>query len=327
MPSSQSPFSSSISRREAFQTLASGTLGAQIVSLASTSAASAQDSPVAAGPFPLKQSIAHWCFARSTWKWSLERTCEEARKLGCESVELITPDNMPTVAAHSLTCAMVSLEMPPGVRGFEAGWNNPQHWEMLQQTTTRSLEAAARMGAPNVIAFVGMRAKDLKNAAAGEFGMEEGADNCVEGLKRVASLAEKTGVTICLEMLNSRDGTAPMLGHPGYQGDHVDYCIRILERIGSPRIKLLFDVYHVQIMDGDVIHRIRQYAPWIGHIHTAGVPGRGELDDTQEVHYRGIAATLLEVGYKGFVGHEFMPTRDPVGGLKEAISVCSGVKI
>jgi len=311
-----------LSRRQAFRKFAAGALGTQMVATSVRGA-----SGEVRGPYPLKQSVAHWCFGRSPWKWSLERTCEEALKLGCESVELLVPGSLATIASYGLKCAMVSLDLGPGVKGFESGWNNPRNWEMLERATLNSLEAAARTGAPNVIAFVGMKARDLKDPSQGEFGMEEGADNCVEGLKRVAGAAEKAGVTLCLEMLNSRDGSAPMTGHPGYQGDHVDYCVRILERVGSPRVKLLFDVYHVQIMDGDVIHRIRQHADWLGHIHTAGVPGRGELDSTQEVNYPAIASALLGVGYPAYVGHEFMPTRDPVLGLQEAVRVCSGIKV
>jgi len=128
-------------------------------------------------------------------------------------------------------------------------------------------------------------------------------------------------VNLCLEMLNSR-ATGYMKGHPGYQGDHTDYCIEIIKAVGSERLKLLFDIYHVQIMDGDVITRIRQYKDYIGHVHTAGNPGRGELDNKQEINYPPIMSALLEVGYKGYVGQEFMPTRDPLAGLREAVALC-----
>ncbi len=141
-----------------------------------------------------------------------------------------------------------------------------------------------------------------------------GADNCVEGFKQIVGHAEKKGVTLCLEMLNSRVSTHPMKGHPGYQGDHTDYCIDIIKRVGSPNLKLLFDIYHVQIMDGDVISRIRQHRDYIAHVHTAGNPGRGELDDKQEINYPPIMEALLEIGYQGHVGQEFIPTRDPSRG-------------
>jgi hydroxypyruvate isomerase len=122
-------------------------------------------------------------------------------------------------------------------------------------------------------------------------------------------------------MLNSRVAVT-MKGHPGYQGDHTDYCMRIVKQVGSERMKLLFDIYHVQIMDGDIISRIRQYAGSIGHVHTAGCPGRGELDDRQEINYPPIMRALVEAGYKGYVGQEFIPTRDPAQGLREAVALC-----
>ena len=275
----------------------------------------------------LQQSMAHWCFAQSKWNWSLERSCEEARAAGCTSVELLAPGLLPVLKPFGLRCALVSIDLKPGLLGFQAGWNNPENWEMLESTTKRSLDSAAEFGAPNVIAFVGMKARSLKEPEQGDFSTEQGAANCVEGLKRIAGYAEKRGVTLCLEMLNSRDGSAPMLGHPGYQGDHLDYCVQILERVDSARVKLLFDVYHVQIMDGDVIRRIRQHAPWIAHVHTAGVPGRGELDLNQEVNYPAVARALVSAGYSGFVGHEFLPTRDPVEGLREAVLACTGAPV
>jgi hydroxypyruvate isomerase len=148
-----------------------------------------------------------------------------------------------------------------------------------------------------------------------------GLENCVKGLKKVIPLAEKKKVTLCIEMLNSRVHEE-MKGHPGYQGDHTEYCIEICRRVNSERMKLLFDIYHVQIMDGDVIRRIRQHKDWIAHVHTAGNPGRCELDDTQEINYPPIMRALLEVGYKGFVGQEFIPTRDPMQGLREAVALC-----
>jgi hydroxypyruvate isomerase len=144
----------------------------------------------------------------------------------------------------------------------------------------------------------------------------------VTGLKKLAAIAEKKGVTVCIEMLNTRDDSHPMKGHPGYQGDHMDYVADIVKQVGSEHVKLLFDIYHVQVMDGDVIRRIRQYADLIGHVHTAGNPGRAELDDTQEINYPACMKTLLDIGYGGYVGQEFIPTRDPLEGLTQAVSWC-----
>ena len=151
---------------------------------------------------------------------------------------------------------------------------------------------------------------------------DAGAENCVKGFKQIVGRAEKRNVTLVLEMLNSRVTDHPMKGHPGYQGDHIDYCVDICKRVGSTRMKVLFDIYHVQIMDGDVITRIRQHKDYIGHVHTAGNPGRCELDAAQEINYPPIMRALVEVGYKGFVGQEFIPTRDPMQGLKEAVELC-----
>ena len=178
--------------------------------------------------------------------------------------------------------------------GFEV-----PHWELAEE-------------APSVIAFTGFR-EDIPDPV--------GARNCVNGLKKIVGYAEKKKVNLCLEILNSRVGVE-MKGHPGYQGDHTDYCMEIIKQVGSPRMKLLFDIYHVQIMDGDVISRIRQYKDYIGHYHTAGNPGRGELDDKQEINYPAIMKEIVKSGYKGYVGHEFVPTRDPLEGLTEAITLC-----
>ncbi len=147
--------------------------------------------------------------------------------------------------------------------------------------------------------------------------------NCVQGYKRVIGYAEQKGVNVCLEMLNSRVNVE-MVGVPGYQGDHTDYCMEIVKRVGSERMKLLFDVFHVQIMDGDVIRRIRQYADYIAHYHTAGNPGRGELDDRQEINYEAVFQVIAQTGYDGYVGHEFIPTGDPMEGLREAVALCNG---
>lgn len=138
--------------------------------------------------------------------------------------------------------------------------------------------------------------------------------------KKIVGYAEKKKVNICLEILNSRV-PIEMVGVPGYQGDHTDYCMEIVKQVGSPRMKLLFDIFHVQIMDGDVISRIRQYADYIAHYHTAGNPGRHELDDTQEINYRPIAQAIAETGFTGYICHEFIPTRDPLAGLSEAVAL------
>jgi hydroxypyruvate isomerase len=152
---------------------------------------------------------------------------------------------------------------------------------------------------------------------------EQAAKNCIACWKQVIAYAEEKKVNLCLEHLNTRDNTHPMKGHPGYFGDNVDFCVELIRRMDSPRMKLLFDIYHVQIMNGDVIRRLRQYKDVIAHIHTAGVPGRAELDETQEVNYPAVMKTLVEIGYKGFVAQEFIPTwSDKIEALRHAAKVC-----
>ena len=174
---------------------------------------------------------------------------------------------------------------------------------------------AAQVGSRKVITFTGMRFDGMDPDRA--------ADDCVAVWKRVLPRAERQGVTLVLEHLNSRDSSHPMKGHPGYFGDDVDFCVRLIERVGSPHLKLLFDIYHVSIMNGDVIRRLRQHRDVIGHLHTAGNPGRGELDDTQEINYPAVMRAVTEIGYHDFVAHEFIPTwDDPILALRHAAMVC-----
>jgi hydroxypyruvate isomerase len=269
----------------------------------------------------IKQSVAQWCFETSPEKWKLEKTCQVARELGCHSVELLTADALPTVKQAGLTCAIVQITTDPDPP-FLKGFNNPAYWPKIVKATQDAIEAAASFGCPNVICFTGYSARDVTSLKGDQIPKDEGARNCVEGFKKVVGLAEKKNVTLCLEMLNTREDSHPMKGHPGYQGDHTDYCIDIIKQVGSPRLKMLFDVYHVQVMDGDVIRRIRQLKDYIGHVHVAGNPGRGELDDKQEINFPPIMKALLEVGYSGYVGQEFIPTRNPYQSLQQAVKLC-----
>lgn len=257
----------------------------------------------------IKQSIVHWCFQKY---WDVEQASRIAKQLGCVSVELIAPEFWPVLKRHGLICAIAGIDMSPDPP-FVKGMNNPKYQPRVIEETRKSIDACAEFGFSNVIAFTGMR----ENIAD-----DVGIRNCVAGYKQIIGHAEKKNVNICLEMLNTRDDTHPMKGHPGYQGDHTEYCMEIIKKVGSPRMKLLFDIYHVQIMDGDVIRRVRQYKDYIAHVHTAGNPGRGELDDKQEINYPAIMQALVEIGYKGYVGQEFIPTRDPLEGLKQAVALC-----
>jgi hydroxypyruvate isomerase len=280
----------------------------------STTAALAQPS-VTHGK--IKQSLCSWCFTSRGEKWSLVKLCEIAKELGVPSVELLDAKSYPTLQKHGLTCAIGSNGM-----GFAKGFNNLAHREELVTKTKAAIDATSAAKFPSVIGFVGMKWRKPDDPKSGEIGRDEAFKNCVDGIKLVAGHAEKAGVTICIEHLNSRDGSDPMAGHPGYQGDDLDWVVCILKAVGSPRVKLLFDIYHVQIMHGDLIRRIGECKEWIGHIHTAGVPGRHELDETQEIHYPPVMKKLLTIGYTGYVGHEFIPTRNAKDGLVQAVKLC-----
>jgi sugar phosphate isomerase/epimerase len=268
----------------------------------------------------IKQSLVYWCFNVTGDKWDLEKTCQVAKDLGCPSIELCGPDAWPTLKKHGLVCALAPNGMPGAP--FMRGLNNPAYQPEVIARTTEMIDACAAAGFPSVIAFTGYKWRDADDPKSGEISLEEGADNCVKGLKQLATHAEKKGVTVNIEHLNTRDDTHPMKGHPGYQGDDIDYVANIVRRVGSPRVKLLYDFYHVQVMNGDLIRRVEQCRDVIGHIHVAGCPGRGEIDDSQEINFPPLMRKLLDIGYEGYVGQEFIPTRDALAGLTQAVKLC-----
>lgn len=268
----------------------------------------------------IKQSVVFWCFNVAGDEWDIDTTCRITAGLGGQSVEIVGPEDWATLKKHNLVCAIAPNGMPGAP--FMKGFNNPVYHDEVISRTKKVIDACADAGFPSVIAFTGYKYRDAEDPNSGEIPLEEGMDNCIAGLKKIAPYAEKKGVTICLEHLNTRDDTHPMKGHPGYQGDDADQVAAMLRKVGSDRVKMLFDIYHVQVMNGDVIRRIDQMKDIIGHVHTAGCPGRGELDDTQEIQFAPIMRKLIEVGYDGYVGQEFIPTRDPVQGLTEAMKLC-----
>jgi len=317
-PAPHEPSASPVTRRRAIQAAgAAVALGATIggTSQAAKNAKNSKGKAVTRGR--IKQSIVQWCFGSH---WDVPKTAQVAQKLGCQSVELVAPEHWKTLKEHGLICAIASNGMPGAP--FMKGFNNPAYHEEVIARTKKAIDACAEYGFPSVIAFNGYKYRDAEDPKSGEISLEEGAKNCVAGFKEILPYAEKKKVTICLEMLNTRDDSHPMKGHPGYQGDHIDYCANIIRAVDSPRLKLLYDIYHVQIMDGDQIRRIRELRDLIGHVHTAGNPGRGELNDEQEIHYPGIMKALLEIGYNGYVGQEFIPTGDPLAGLRSAVELC-----
>jgi len=305
-----------ITRRQALEAAATAGVAAAAAPLVSSHAAEG----VSSMKGRIKQSLVYWCYNVAGEKWDIEQMCKVAKQLGCQSIELADPETWPTIKKHGLTCAIAPNGMPGAP--FMKGFNNPRYHEQVIDVTTKMIDACAAAGFPAVIAFTGYKWRDADDPKSGEISLAEGADNCVAGFKKIIGHAEKKGVTICLEHLNSRDGSHPMKGHPGYQGDDVDYVAGIIRRVGSERLKMLFDIYHVQIMNGDVIRRIEECKDVIGHVHTAGNPGRGELDDNQEINFPPIMRKLIDIGYKGYVGQEFIPTRDALAGLQQAVSLC-----
>jgi hydroxypyruvate isomerase len=250
----------------------------------------------------IKQSVMYWCFQ----PMKLETLAQHAAAIGLKGVEGVPPADWGILQRHGLICAMTRAH------GFVDGMSHKENQPMCIAKLKAAIDANAAAGFPNVITFSGMRR-----------GMPDdvGLENTVLGLKQVIGYAERKKVTLCLEMLNSRVNTT-MKGHPDYMCDRVEWAVEVCKRIASERMKILFDIYHVQIMEGDIIMRIREYHPYIGHYHVAGVPGRNEIDDTQELNYPAIMRAIVATGYTGYVGQEFTPVHDPIQSLREAVRIC-----
>ncbi len=254
----------------------------------------------------IRQSIMGWCFNPMP-TMELAKHCKE---IGLVAMEGIDSKHYPAIRELGLKISLVS-----GGHGFKNGPCNPKNTETVINGLKKGIDLAAEIGTKSVITFTGMTYKDMDP--------DKAADLCVETWKKVMPHAEKKGITLVLEHLNSRDDSHPMKGHPGYFGDDVDFCAKLVNGVGSKNFKLLFDVYHVQVMNGDVIRRIKQYKDIIGHYHTAGCPGRGEIDETQEINYPPILKAILETGYEGYLAQEFIPTwKDPIQSLRHAAEVC-----
>ena len=254
----------------------------------------------------IRQSVMGWCFNPMP-TMDLAKHCKE---IGLVAMEGIDAKHYPAVRELGLKISLVS-----GGHGFRNGPCDPKNTETVINGLKKGIDLASEIGTKSVITFTGMKYKDMDP--------EKAAKLCVETWKKVMPHAEKKGITLVLEHLNSRDDSHPMKGHPGYFGDDVDFCADLVNQVGSKNFKLLFDVYHVQVMNGDVIRRIKQYKDIIGHYHTAGCPGRGEIDDTQEINYPPILKTILDTGYEGYVAQEFIPTwKNPIDSLRHAAEVC-----
>lgn len=233
----------------------------------------------------------------------VEQLAEYAATIGLKGVDLLKPDDYELPRRFGLICSMGYA----GAGDIPKALNRPENHAAIEQALRTNITRAAKAGVPNVITFSGNRA-----------GMsdDEGARNTVTGLNRVKKIAEDNGVNICLELLNSKHD------HHDYMCDHTAWGVRVMQEVNSPNVKLLYDIYHMQIMEGDLIDTIRQNIQWIGHFHTGGVPGRHELDGTQEVQWDGVMRAIADIGFKGYVAHEFVPSGDPLVSLRKAVDLC-----
>jgi hydroxypyruvate isomerase len=247
----------------------------------------------------LKQSASRWCYQ----SLSLPVLCGALRDMGLPAIDLLEENDWEVARGHGLVCSMAY----GGAGTISDGLNLRANHEAIVENLTRSIPKAAKLGLPNVITFFGNR-RGLSDA--------EAISSCVAGLNRVKGIAEDSGVTIAVELLNSK------VDHPDYQGDRTWFGLEVVRSVDSPRVRLLYDIYHMQIMEGDVIRTIRENHEWIAHYHTGGVPGRHELDASQELNWRAVASAIADTGFQGYLAHEFVPTRDPLTSLREAVALC-----
>ena len=289
-------FHPTLTRREAMSAI---TVGAgSLFGRSLDSAEKNQESPLTK-PLKgrLKQSVARWCYN----KIPLEDLTKAAAAMGIQAIDLVGPNDWPALKKYGLDCSMTA-----GGGTIAEGLNRKENHDRLEREFRENIPRAAAAGYTNVITFSGNR-----RGLSDEIGLE----NCVIGLNRVKTIAEENNVTICFELLNSK------IDHKDYQGDHAAWCLDLVKRVNSPRVRLLYDMYHAQIMDGDIIRTLRDNIQWIAHFHTGGVPGRHELDDSQELNWATIARAIADTGFTGYVAHEFVPTRDPLTSLKEAVQL------
>ena len=266
--------------------------------------ASARETPAPAPAVPsagrLKQSVSRWCYG----KLSLEELCVAAKGMGIQGIDLLGEGDWPVVKAQGLVCAVAN-----GPGDIKTGWNRIEHHEGLIEASKELLPKVAQAGIKNVVVFSGNRAGQPD---------AEGITNCARGLEKILPLAESLGIVLCMELLNSKRD------HKDYQCDHTAWGAELARQLDSPHFKLLYDIYHMQIMEGDVIATIEENIQYIGHFHTGGVPGRHEIDASQELNYAAICRAIADAGFDGFIGHEFVPrSRDPLASLRDAVAICT----
>ena len=287
-----------LSRREALKASAGVTLAsAAAASVASPLLEAASIKPIKLGG-QVNHSVCKWCYR----DLSLDELAQAASQFGMHSVELLTPKQFPTLNKYDLVCAMSN-----GPGGITKGFNRIENHGWLIEGFEEMIPQVAEAGFPNIICFSGNR-DGLDD--------EVGIKHCAEGLKKIMPIAEKHKVTVCMELLNSK------VNHKDYQCDKSAWGIELCDQVGSERFKLLYDIYHMQIMEGDVIRTIQQSHQYFGHYHTGGNPGRNEIDHTQELNYPAICQAIVDTGFKGYIAQEFIPKRHPLGSLYEAVRLC-----
>jgi len=275
--------------------MAAGTIAGALASRAPALSISEVERVVKNGR--INQSVSRWCYG----KFSLDELCTVAKKMGMTAIDLLGPNDFPTLKKHGMVCSMISTHSLP------KGMNDKKNHAGCIASIRSAIDAAAEYGFPNVISFSGNR-----DGIPDDVGIE----NAVEGLKQIAGYAEQKKVNICLEYLNSK------VNHKDYMFDHTAWGVEVCKKVGSDRVKILYDIYHAQIMEGDIIRTIRDNKDYIGHYHTGGNPGRNEIDETQELYYPAIMKAIAETGFKGYVAHEFVPKRDPLESLAYAVRIC-----
>jgi hydroxypyruvate isomerase len=292
-----------VSRRAALRRIVGGTAVMATTSLLSSPVAAEETAPVKLKG-RINPSACRWCYG----KIPLDDLCRAGKEIGLAALDLLPPADFETLKKHGLVCSMVSNPVIDGLGGIPKAWNRVEHHDKLVQAYEQRIRETAQAGFERLICFSGNRA-GLDD--------EKGLENCAIGLKRILPLAEKCRVTICMELLNSKRN------HGDYQCDHTAWGVELVNRISSERFKLLYDIFHMQIMEGDVCSTIQENHRYIDHYHTGGVPGRGEIDETQELNYRRIMLAIVETGFKGYVAQEIVPKRpDPLASLRQAVMIC-----
>jgi len=275
---------------------------ATVTTAAAITAAGTPTFAATAGTRPgrIKQAVCRGVFRGL--QLDLDAQCREAARLGAHGIDLVGPADFPTLKKHGLVPTMV-----PGGGSIKSGINDPKNHAELETKVKELIKQSAEAGAPNVIVMAGDRAG---------ISDQQGLENCVTFLNNVKGVAEEHKITLCMELLNSK------VDHPGYMCDHTAWGVEVCKRVNSPRVKLLYDIYHMQIMDGDIIRTIKQNIQYIGHFHTAGNPGRHEFDETQELNYPPICRAIADLGYQGYLSHEYTPTKEPLETLDKMMRLC-----